>query len=132
LLVRLPPTAQRETWPRLRAELVSLLDLPRWTLAWAESAEWTISEGAAQQISMPSVVALPHQCDRTWRGVRTRTRKLVMTDSSAAAAEPKTEVWLYFDLERDPGEHTNLASDSGRAREIAGLQALIQTEPPPS
>lgn len=132
LLVRLPPTDKRESWPRARPELVSLLDLPQWTLTWAERGEWQVSEGASQQISMPSVVALPHQCDRTWRGVRTRTRKLIVEDAIDANRIPQSQVWLYFDLERDPGEHTNLATDAGRAREIVGLQPLIQTEPPAS
>jgi hypothetical protein len=74
------------------------------------------------RISMPSVVVLPHQCDREWRGVRTRTRKLVLN--------PDGTPWLFFDLERDPLEMNNLAADPTRAAEradlctLAGLQSL--------
>jgi hypothetical protein len=64
-------------------------------------------------ISMPSVVALPYQCDRVWRGLRTPTRKLVLD----AEGRP----WLFFDLERDPGELRNLVGDPAYAEEIAAL-----------
>jgi hypothetical protein len=64
---------------------------------------------------MPSVVALPQQCDRVWRGVRTSTRKLVLN----ADGSP----WLFFDLESDPGETKNLANIPARAAEIANLRA---------
>jgi hypothetical protein len=63
---------------------------------------------------MPSVVRLPHQCDRAWRGVRTRTRKLVLTENRVP--------WLYFDLERDPGEEINLQDDPARAGEMEILR----------
>jgi arylsulfatase A-like enzyme len=66
---------------------------------------------------MPSVVALPMQCDRVWRGVRTKTRKLVLN----ADGTP----WLFFDLERDPQEITNLARDPVRAGEIEDLKKLV-------
>jgi hypothetical protein len=66
---------------------------------------------------MPSVVALPHQCDRVWRGVRTATRKLVLN----ADGSP----WLFFDLERDPLEQSNLVGDPARAEEIAGLRTQV-------
>jgi arylsulfatase A-like enzyme len=62
---------------------------------------------------MPSVVSLPHQCDRAWHGVRTRARKLVLN----ADGSP----WLFFDLERDPWEMHNLAGDPSRARELSAL-----------
>jgi hypothetical protein len=65
---------------------------------------------------MPSVVALPHQCDRVWRGVRTRARKLVLNGDGSP--------WLFFDLVADPGEKNNLAADPARAGEIARLAAL--------
>ena len=63
---------------------------------------------------MPSVVALPHQCDRVWRGVRTKERKLVLN----ADGSP----WLFFDLERDPLEQRNLVSDGTRTREMVELR----------
>jgi arylsulfatase A-like enzyme len=88
---------------------VSLLDLPRWALAWAEGR--TPESPALQHISMPSVVALPHQCDRVWRGVRTRERKLVLN----ADGSP----WLFFDLAADPLELRNLVDDPARAAERA-------------
>ena len=59
---------------------------------------------------MPSVVRLPHQCDRVWGGVRTARRKLAVN----ADGTP----WLYFDLEADPLERENLASDPARSSEI--------------
>jgi arylsulfatase A-like enzyme len=66
---------------------------------------------------MPSVVRLPHQCDRVWRGGRTRTHKLVLNEDGAP--------WLFFDLARDPGEEHNLAGDPGRAAEMAELRRRI-------
>jgi hypothetical protein len=60
-------------------------------------------------------VALPHQCDRVWRGVRTPTRKLVLNEDGSP--------WLFFDLETDPLEMKNLAGDPARAAEIAALRA---------
>ena len=55
---------------------VSLLDLPAMALAWSEGREWVCPRERAE-ISMPSVVALPHQCDRVWRGWRSATEKAV-------------------------------------------------------
>lgn len=95
---------------------ISLIDLPEMALAWAESRTWTCKRDHAQ-ISMPCVVHLPDQCDRVWRGVRTRTRKLVLTDDGAP--------WLFFDLERDAREEHDLSGDSNRAAEIAALRRWI-------
>ncbi|MBI5381645.1 MAG: sulfatase-like hydrolase/transferase [Opitutae bacterium] len=95
---------------------VSLLDLSAMTLAWAESRPSGAAASAAQ-ISMPSVVRLPHQCDREWRGVRTAQRKLVLN----ADGTP----WLFFDLERDPGEERNLVAEPTRAAEIAALAQQV-------
>jgi len=91
---------------------VSLVDLAGMTLDWTSCLMPHASRLAAL-ISMPSVVALPHQCDRVWRGVRTKTRKLVLN----ADGSP----WLFFDLERDPLEMKNLADDPAVAREAAEL-----------
>ncbi len=105
--------------PRTDATAVSLLDLPAMALAWAERRA-PERAGEGRRISMPSVVALPDQCDRAWRGYRTATRKLVLNTDGTP--------WLFFELERDPGETTNLASDPGRAEEIARLRTCIESE----
>jgi arylsulfatase A-like enzyme len=55
---------------------VSLLDLPEMALAWSEGRAWSCARERAE-ISMPSVVALPQQCDRVWRGWRSATEKRV-------------------------------------------------------
>ncbi len=99
---------------------VSLLDLPAMARAWADGVPGPTPVSPAQ-ISMPSVVALPHQCDRTWRGVRTPTRKLVLN----ADGSP----WLFFDLAADPWEQTNLVADPARARELAALRETIDSAP---
>jgi hypothetical protein len=52
-----------------------------------------------------------------WRGGRTLTRKLVL----AANGDP----WLYFDLERDPGEAINLRDDPGRAAEMEAFRRQL-------
>lgn len=95
---------------------VSLLDLAGWTIAWADGGSPAIDRAFAS-ISMPSVVALPHQCDRVWRGLRSSSRKLILnTDDSP---------WLLFDLERDPLEMQNLVSDPSRSGELASLRAQL-------
>jgi arylsulfatase A-like enzyme len=103
------------------SELVSLLDLPRWTLAWADGRQPETQSSKLkteiQRISMPSVVRLPHQCDRAWRGVRTATRKLVLNSDGSP--------WLFFDLARDPGETRNLAGDPAWAEELAALRRQV-------
>jgi arylsulfatase A-like enzyme len=82
---------------------VSLLDLRAQALAWAEGREWAPS-GDPVAISMPSIVRLPHQCDRVWSGWRGDGWKAVRDDSDG-------QPWLVFDLERDPWELENLADD---------------------
>ncbi len=95
----------------------SLLDLAAQACAWAEGRPWAPAGGPAR-ISMPSVVKLPDQCDRVWRGWRTPARKLVLN----ADGTP----WLFFDLERDPGERNNLADDPGRSAELAALRRSLE------
>jgi arylsulfatase A-like enzyme len=111
LLVRKP----RGSSPRrgVSETLVSLLDLPAWTVAWGGGLvlDETVPEREAQWLSMPSIVALPHQCDRRWRGLRDRQRKLVLNEDGSP--------WLFFDLERDPGEQRNLVGEPSHAAEIA-------------
>ena len=109
LLVRAPGDAARRD-----DAAFSLVELSELMLAKIENRK-SKTRNSAARISMPSVVALPHQCDRVWRGVRTPTRKLVLN----ADGSP----WLFFDLENDPLEMTNLARDSARAAEIAALRA---------
>jgi len=123
LLVRVPGVkARRED------AAVSLVDLAAMTLSAAEDGSLGIQPShkatadaamrpTYSRISMPSVVALPHQCDRVWRGVRTKTRKLVLN----ADGTP----WLFFDLENDPLEMKNLAGDPARAGEIEELRRVI-------
>jgi hypothetical protein len=93
---------------------VSLVDLPAITLDGASGLTPRASRLHAS-ISMPSVVALPHQCDRVWRGVRTKTRKLVLN----ADGSP----WFFFDLGRDPLEMKNLAADPESSGEMSELAA---------
>ena len=96
---------------------VSLVDLKKLLLA--EGSALGTTRPTWARISMPSVVALPQQCDRGWRGVRTPARKLVLN----ADGSP----WLFFDLEKDPGERENLAGDPARAAEMARLTELAYT-----
>jgi len=115
LLVRVPGAGGGISSPAL----VSLLDLPAMTRRWAGGERPAPEAGAkVQRISMPSVVGLPRQCDRAWRGVRTRTRKLVLAEDDVP--------WLYFDLERDPGEQFNLRDDPARAGEMDELRREIE------
>ncbi len=110
LLVRAPGEAARSD-----ESAVSLVDLPELMLAQIENRKPKI-ENSFARISMPSVVALPHQCDRVWHGVRTPARKLVLNGDGSP--------WLLFDLERDPFETNNLAADPAWAGEMAALRAL--------
>ncbi len=114
LLVRAPGQIGTDFPPRagINHAVCSLEDLPAQACAWADRTTWSPARERAQ-ISMPSVVALPDQCDRVWYGLRTPARKLVLN----ADGSP----WLFFDLARDPGERTNLAGDPGCAAEIASL-----------
>ena len=117
LIVRCPPGMPGAGSGRSEA-LVSLLDLPALTAGWAMGRKLGVGTARVQRISMPSVVALPWQCDRGWRGVRTSERKLVLN----ADGTP----WLFFDLERDPGESTNLVGAGERREEMAAL--MLETQ----
>ncbi len=110
-------------------EPVSLLDLPRWALGWAEGAPPGSRPGPARRIAspypsiecqligMPSVVPLPDQCDRVWCGARSASRKLILNEDGSP--------WLFFDLEEDPLERCNLADRPERAGEIAAWRDVI-------
>jgi arylsulfatase A-like enzyme len=100
LIVRFP-SGERE---QIEPEPISIIELGAWTEAWAEGRR-PRPTGAPVAISMPSVVALPWQCDRTWSGWRSRTHKKVFL----ADGRP----WLEFDLERDPDERCNLVAGGG-------------------
>ncbi len=62
LLVRGARRAGRHDAP------VSLVDLPRMTMAWADGTADPVPAGGFSRISMPSVVRLADQCDRVWEG----------------------------------------------------------------
>jgi arylsulfatase A-like enzyme len=100
-----------------RSDAVSLADLPRMLVSLVERGTLDTSGAEAAVISMPSVVALPHQCDRVWRGVRTPKRKLVLNADDSP--------WLFFDLESDPGERQNLVEDARRGGEMAELRQKL-------
>lgn len=119
--VRVPLLVHYGSGPKLADDddAISLIDLPELTLAFAGQAARATraSRYTHARIAMPSVVRLPHQCDRVWRGVRTPSRKLILN----ADGSP----WLFFDLETDPLEMRNLADDPARAAEIAELRERI-------
>ena len=99
---------------------VSLVDLSHMSLAWAEGREWKCRKDSAL-ISMPVASGIALQCDRAWRGLRTSKHKFVLnTDDSP---------WLYFDLERDPFELTNLVGEVGRVEEIERLRLRLNSSP---
>jgi len=117
------PALEAET-AQTSQDAVSLLDLPAMTTAFVTRAA-SLQNRAPRthaHISMPSVVRLPHQCDRAWRGIRTPARKLILNEDGARTP------WLFFDLENDPLELRNLAGDPSRKQEIETLrQKVAQT-----
>ncbi|PTY08294.1 sulfatase [Opitutaceae bacterium EW11] len=90
---------------------VSLTNLREWTVSLADAGRLPQITADAARISMPSVVRLPHQCDRLWCGVRSKARKLVLNEDGSP--------WLFFHLDRDPFELTNLADSRDVQGEIA-------------
>jgi arylsulfatase A-like enzyme len=112
LLVRAP-----QLTPRRNGNAFSLVELGASSVAWAEGRD-VPGVPNVSSISMPSVVALPHQCDRVWRGIRTPTRKLVLNADDSP--------WLYFDLEHDPFELENLVVNRERQKEVSELRAIAR------
>jgi hypothetical protein len=115
--IRVPLLVSTDGAPRRDESPISLIDLPRLTRSWASGAVAPAPGGDAF-ISMPSVVSLPDQCDRTWKGIRTAARKLVVNDDGSP--------WLFYDLQKDPLETRNLAGDPARADEIRALAARLR------
>jgi arylsulfatase A-like enzyme len=97
---------------------ISLVDLRRFTVAWTDHRS-ALEEQRSSFISMPSVVDLPHQCDRIWRGLRTPSRKLILFEDGTP--------WLFYDLVRDPLERENRFRDPAYAAEIAALREELAT-----
>ena len=114
LLIR--TTGPRDTSGQVNNSLASLVDLRAFTVATAEGRPAAFSSDR-DFVSMPSVVALPDQCDRRWRGVRTVARKLILNSDGTP--------WLFYDLERDPLELDNLVNEPARAIEMETLRAVI-------
>jgi arylsulfatase A-like enzyme len=109
LLVRLPQGTGKHT-PVQTSQLVSLIDLPHWTRAWAGIKAIPREIEEMQKISMPSQVKFPLQCDRKWTGIRNTKRKLILN--------PDGDVWLFYNLEIDPFEMTDLSKDPAYMHEI--------------
>jgi arylsulfatase A-like enzyme len=116
LLVRYPGDDARSFGEAGSA--ISLVDLRELTVAWADKRS-AIPHRPFSLISMPSIVDLPHQCDRAWRGIRTPRRKLILN----ADGSP----WLFHDLDRDPLELQNLADDSAYSAEISAMKENLET-----
>lgn len=116
--VRIPLVVAGAGWEsRVDHAPVSLIDIPAMTMATTEDRVWKAADSHAR-ISMPSVVNLPFQCDRTWWGVRTGEHKVVFN----ADGSP----WLVFDLREDPLELVNLARDERGAAFVRSAQAVRQ------
>ena len=119
--VRVPLLVRRPGVPAAAdSSSISLLDLPAQTLAWAQRTPPPPLPVQAS-LSMPSVVRLPDQCDRIWRGVRTPARKLILSEDGSP--------WLFFDLKNDPYELQNLASAPSSAPEIEELRRSEAFQP---
>jgi arylsulfatase A-like enzyme len=102
--VRVPLIVRGMGVPGPDTRAISLIDLPAMTTGCADGKATvplkSESTSGYARISMPSVVALPEQCDRVWTGFRSIKRKFV--------SGPGGQHWLHFDLENDPLEMRNL------------------------
>lgn len=99
---------------------VSLLDLPAMTRAWADGQSWAGRANYAI-ISMPSVVDLPDQCDRVWRGIKTSDWKVVLQADESP--------WLVFNLREDPGETRNLVGTAEGETILRSMRGYLQAAP---
>jgi len=104
LLIRYPGERARSL-----EEPISLLDLLALTLGYVDHGQLTSPPTEAAHISMPSVVALPYQCDRLWRGIRSKKEKTIWNADGS--------LWMRFDLEKDPGE------GGGRRSQESGVRS---------
>ena len=118
LLIHLPEGAgEKRVAGQRRDACVSLVDLRGLTTRFVDTGILDTGDGRAAAISMPSVVALPDQCDRVWRGVRTAKRKLVLNGDGTP--------WLFFDLENDSEERRNLVGERAWRDEIVAMSQGI-------
>jgi hypothetical protein len=85
-----------EAKPMVVEDPVSLLDLSTLTLHYLDQGRLPVLTNPVSHISMPSVVALPYQCDRPWRGTRSKTEKTIWNADGS--------LWMQFNLKKDPGE----------------------------
>ncbi|HZZ18128.1 MAG TPA: sulfatase-like hydrolase/transferase [Opitutaceae bacterium] len=117
--VRVPLIVRGMGTPGPDSRAISLIDLPAMTAAWGDGKATIPLRSEATsgyaRISMPSVVALPDQCDRAWTGLRSMKRKFV--------SGPGGEHWLHFDLENDPFEMRNLDADPKTASARQGTRS---------
>lgn len=82
LLVRGAPASMAQERSGRSDETVSLLDLAEMTMSWFDGHPWSCPREKAE-ISMPSVVELPLQCDRAWSGWRSpRAKSIRLTDGT--------------------------------------------------
>jgi arylsulfatase A-like enzyme len=98
--IRVPLLVSGPDGPRRDESPYSIIRLSEMSRGWADGSDAPPKVHAGCLISMPSVVALPDQCDRKWSGMRTPGRKMISNGDGTP--------WLLYDLARDPLETRNL------------------------